>query len=124
MESPVILVIEDLSSAPPSTVAILGEAGFRTREAATALEAIEIAREECPSLILADMSQPDSEGWAALAALREDPAFWSVPVILVSGLELGELGQKMTQVGAVDLLPKPFQPGELLRSVRHWVAQN
>ena len=45
-------------------------------------------------------------------------------MILVSGLELGELGQKMTQVGAVDLLPKPFQPGELLRSVRHWVAQN
>jgi CheY-like chemotaxis protein len=124
MESPVILVIEDLPTVRHSMVAILGEAGFRTRQAATAEEAVGMARKECPSLILADMSQPDSQGWAALAILREDPTFWSVPVILVSGLERGELGQKMTQVGAVDLLPKPFHPGELIRSVRHWVAQN
>lgn len=123
-EAPVILVIEDSPSTLHSIVGILNQAGYRTREATTALEAIQVARDECPNLILADMGLPDADGSTALAALREDPAFWKIPVILVSGLEREELSLKMAHSGAVDLLPKPFLPADLVRCVRHWLAGN
>ncbi len=121
-QAPLILVIEDSPSLLETMVRTLGISGFRTRSACYAMQAVGVARKELPDLILADVNLPDMDGATAVSLLKDDPAYASVPVILVSSLPPAELQERMSETGAVDVLPKPFTPGELVRRVRHWLA--
>ena len=120
--APVILVVEDDPTMLAIIVKALNLSGFRTSQARTAMDAVAAARKERPDLILADVGLPDMDGATVTSLLRDDPKFSSVPVILISAMEPAELESRKGETGAVDVLTKPFNSGELVRRVRHWVA--
>ena len=122
-KAPLILVIEDSPSLLELTVKTLQLSGFRTRQAGYAMQAVGVARKERPDLILADVGLPDMDGATATSLLRDDPEFAEVPVILVSALPVAELRERMADCGAAEILPKPFTPGDLVRTVRRQLAQ-
>lgn len=117
-----ILVVEDSDSVRRQIVGILNLSGFRTRSAESALEAISMARCERPDLILTDVCLPDLDGATAACLLKDVPEFRDIPVVLISALPLDELRERMEDTGAVDSIPKPFMPGQLLACVRRWLA--
>ena len=79
-----ILVADDEAPTRWSYVGLLRSAGARVTEARDGVEALELARDHRPDLILADISMPRLDGLALCAALRRDPSLDGVPVVLLS----------------------------------------
>ncbi len=85
-------------------------------------EALRLAREKRPALIILDGMMPVLDGFATLRELRRDPAFARTPVLMLSARNrdadvVGALDQ-----GADDYLTKPFSPAELLARVARLTA--
>ncbi|WP_119154732.1 response regulator, partial [Caldimonas tepidiphila] len=106
-----VLVVED----DPRFAHVLGEVarehGFGSRVAATASEALRLAREMQPSGILLDVGLPDQSGLGVLEQLKRDPATRHLPVHVVSGedhsrtaLELGAVGYLLKPAAREDLV--------------------
>lgn len=70
-----------------------------------------------PDLILLDWHMPPTNGADVLAALREDPRWSQVPVIVVTADVDARL--QALELGATDFLTKPFDPAEILLRVRN-----
>jgi CheY-like chemotaxis protein len=117
-QKPLILVIEDSPSMREQMVRILDQSGYRTCQASSAIEAVGVARQQIPDLILTDIVLPGMDGATTASLLRDVEGFTNLPVILVSALSSEDLRQKKEDMGATDFLTKPFTPDELTRSVR------
>jgi CheY-like chemotaxis protein len=76
-------------------------------------QAIDIAREQKPDLILMDIMMPDMDGYTACLAIKSDPATEAIPVVMLTGVG-HELNKKLSQrFGADDYITKPFRLQEL-----------
>lgn len=113
-----VLVVEDHPSTRRMVTRALESAGFRTREAADAMEGIGIARKESPDLILMDVDLPGIRGDAAAESLKDDPLLGNIPVVLVSAAS--DLDDRARKAGVEDVLSKPFPPSEVVHRARRW----
>ncbi|WP_324579329.1 response regulator [Plasticicumulans sp.] len=112
---PVLLVVEDELAIRRFLRTALRAQGYTLFEAATGTEALTLAAQERPDLILLDLGLPDLDGLDVLGRLRE----WStVPVIILSAR--GQEADKVRglDAGADDYLAKPFGVPELLARLR------
>lgn len=113
-----ILVVEDDAAVRQLIESILGGAGYETRGAASAEEALEVSRRERPLLALLDVRLPGLSGYEVCRWLRSNYG-QSVPVVFVSG-ERTEAFDRAAglMLGADDYVVKPFAAEELLWRVR------
>lgn len=84
----------------------------------SAREALGIAREEHPDVIITDLDMPGSDGADLCCAIRRDPILAYTPVIIVIGSERSEDHARAIRAGASDILGKPLSRELLLESVR------
>jgi two-component system, OmpR family, KDP operon response regulator KdpE len=112
---PLILLIEDEPPMRKLLRAFLSGAGYRTCEAANGHQAIQLAAQRPPDLVILDLGLPDMDGQDVLQTLRE---WLSAPIIILS-IRSQDV-QKITALdhGADDYLTKPFSTGELLARIR------
>jgi two-component system, OmpR family, KDP operon response regulator KdpE len=89
--------------------------GYRLVEAETGQQAIKLAAQQPPDLVILDLGLPDQDGQDVLRQLRE---WLQAPIISLSVRDQEQ--QKVTALdnGAVDYLTKPFSTGELLARIR------
>src|SRR5581483_2941642 len=71
-----------------------------------------------PDLVLTDVMMPEMDGFQLLAALRDNPATSTIPIILLSARAGDEARIEGMQHGADDYLVKPFSARELLARVQ------
>jgi CheY-like chemotaxis protein len=87
--------------------------GFEVEVSANGKEALERISEVSPDLILMDVMMPGMDGPTTLAEMRRNPQCKHIPVIFITAkvqsLEIGQL----RQLGALDVIAKPFDPIEL-----------
>ncbi|MBL9215899.1 MAG: response regulator transcription factor [Opitutaceae bacterium] len=113
-----ILVIEDEPVTRNNLVLMLELEGFTPLAAPDGRAGVALARAERPDVILCDVSMPQLDGHAVLAALRADEATVSIPFIFLTArgdrkdLRLG------MDLGADDYLPKPASAEEVLAAIR------
>jgi signal transduction histidine kinase len=81
MDDSLILVVDDTDASRFAKVAIVRRAGFRVVEAATAAEALEVARRDKPDLVLLDINLPDASGFEVCRRLKEDTS--NLPAVQV-----------------------------------------
>jgi DNA-binding NarL/FixJ family response regulator len=86
-------------------------------EAATASEAIALAAETQPNVLLLDMSLPGLDDLAAMERTISDPAFAGVAVMLIAASENDERVSSALRAGAVGFLANEAEPVELIRGV-------
>ena len=87
------------------------------REAATCVQALDLAREAYPDLVILDQRLPDGEGLALVAKLKGiDP---DLPVVLLTGHGSVDLAVEALQLGVADFLEKPFKLERLRITVRN-----
>ena len=86
-------------------------------EACDGEEALAIARQSPPDLILSDLMMPRMNGQELLQAIRRDPRTRLVPMVLLSAATDDELRVSALTTGVDDFLMKPFKPKELLARV-------
>lgn len=86
----------------------LEKLGYRITECADGREALRLAREATPDLVLLDMLMPFLDGHEVLARIKSDEALRHLPVIMISALDQVERAANCIELGAEDYLAKPF----------------
>ncbi|MCC8395737.1 response regulator [Paraburkholderia sp. MMS20-SJTR3] len=82
--------------------------------AANGAQALALAREQVPDLVLTDVMMPALDGFELLQQIREDPRLAHVPVVLLTARAGEEAGIEGLRAGADDYIAKPFSPRELI----------
>ncbi|HEX5972515.1 MAG TPA: response regulator [Gemmatimonadaceae bacterium] len=118
---PTILVAEDNADQRSLYVALLSGVGYRVLEAADGAEAVEIARQSQPGLVLMDVTMPGTSGWNAVRTLKQDPQTHMIPIIVVTGLASTWDRDASIASGCDEYLAKPVQPARLLEEVRRFL---
>ena len=114
--SPIILLADDNADMREYVSGLL-RGRFQLIEAGTGKAALAEAEQLLPDLVLTDIMMPEMDGFALLAALRQNPATRSIPVIMLSARAGEEARIDGIDAGADDYLTKPFSARELLARV-------
>jgi CheY-like chemotaxis protein len=89
-----------------------------TRSCASGGEALAVASDWAPNIILLDVMMPVMDGAATLACLRENPLTAGIPVVFMTARAQSRELDLFRSLGAVGVIPKPFDPMQLAASVR------
>jgi DNA-binding response OmpR family regulator len=119
-----VLLADDSPLIHRHTVPILEEEGYEVVSANDGVEAIELARQHKPDLVITDIEMPRLDGYGVCKALKQDPATAHVPVLICSSLGESADLEKGFDAGADDYLVKPVMPEELATRVRALVQSN
>ena len=101
----------------------LGQQQWQMVSAYDGEEAVRLARETRPALIILDGMMPVMDGFAALRELRQDTTFATTPVLMLSAKNRDADVVSALDEGANDYLTKPFSPTELLARVAKLVPE-
>jgi two-component system, cell cycle response regulator DivK len=118
-----ILLVDDHEDNRVALMMVLQREGYRVLEAENGREAVRVAREELPDLVLMDLAMPVMDGRAALRALREDPRTAQIPVVALTAMALSVDRERLRGEGFESLLVKPCMPPQLLAEVRRLVGE-
>lgn len=98
------------------------ESRYRIVEAADGADAIRLARQEIPDLIISDVMMPGTDGHALVAAIRESTETDFIPVILLTAQAAQDERIAGLSRGADDYIVKPFDMRELEVRVENLIA--
>jgi two-component system chemotaxis response regulator CheY len=117
-DSFLVLVADDEPVTRTRLASTLRRENFTVLVAANGFEALELYRQNHPSLVITDWMMPDLSGIDLCAAIRSESAERFPYVIFLTGLAQKKNVIAGLDAGANDYLTKPFQPDELLARVR------
>jgi two-component system cell cycle response regulator DivK len=103
---------------------VLRAAGFRTLEAATGGEAIAVAVEHVPDVILMDLRLPDMDGTQAARTLRGADRTAGIPVVAMSASTLEGGADWLEAAGFAGWLEKPIHVGTFAERVRGYCEES
>ena len=96
----------------------LRNAGFEVLEASNGRDALALAREHLPALIVTDYEMPVMTGYQMSKQLREDQATSEIPIILLTARGHKLSATDLRQTGIRLVMDKPFSPRQLLEQVQ------
>jgi two-component system KDP operon response regulator KdpE len=110
-----ILIVDDDPEIRQFLESIAGDAGYDTATAVDGAQALHVAVEELPNLVILDLNIPVMDGFEVCRHIRK----WSqVPIIVLSGRQSEEDKVNCLDAGADDYVTKPFGRRELLARIR------
>ncbi len=112
-----ILVVDDEPEITEIIEAFLDNAGYTVKVENSPLNAVELARQIKPDLILLDIMMPGTDGYTICNTIKEDPALSSIPVIFLTGKDSKDDQGRSFQVGGDMFIKKPFSCERLLEIV-------
>jgi two-component system, chemotaxis family, chemotaxis protein CheY len=119
-----ILVIEDDPDVRSALTELLASEGYEVAATADGGEALDTLRGGLrPSVIVLDLMMPRVDGWDFRRAQLEDPVLATVPVVLVTAAGFSPDSMR-SQLGPIELHPKPIQPNVLLATLARLAQQN
>ena len=115
-----VLTVEDDPIVRADLRLILEDHGFDVCAAARdGVEAVELAREHRPDLILIDLHLPELDGVEATRRILDER---EVPIVALTGHVAGDSIQRAVEAGAVDHVTKPFSATGLVETLRDVLA--
>lgn len=113
-----ILIVEDEEHIQELLRFNLQNNGYQVTSASDGLAGLNLARENCPDLILLDLMLPKMDGLDVCRLLKSDPATQSIPIIMLTA-KGGETDKVLgLELGADDYLTKPFSIRELMARIK------
>jgi len=114
-----ILVAEDHLDSRDAMRALLEAFGYVVLEAVNGREAVSVALEMHPDLILMDIMMPELDGFEATRELRRHGEMCGTPIIAVTAMEGAQ--HLALQAGANDFVRKPVDIRGLVAKVHDWL---
>ncbi len=106
----ILLVEDELDIQMVARLALEDIGSFEVEVCGSGTEALEIAPRFKPGIILLDVMMPAPDGPATLKALAQNPETASMPVVFVTAKAQSHEVEEYRQLGAVDVIVKPFDP--------------
>jgi two-component system OmpR family response regulator len=97
------------------------DSSFEVRTCASGEEAIAIAPEWCPDLILLDVMMPGMDGPTAFERLRKLPETAATTIVFITARTQAREVERFKAMGAAGVIAKPFDPMGLARIVRAYL---
>ena len=114
-----ILCVEDeIDIQTVARLALEAVGGFQVTVCSSGEEALRVAPEASPDLILMDVMMPGMDGPSTLAELRKLPGTRDTPVVFMTAKVQPHEVEHYKKLGALDVIAKPFDPMALPRDVR------
>jgi CheY-like chemotaxis protein len=113
-----VLVVEDNEKNMKLFRDVLQATGYRTLEATTGEDAVELALSNEPALVLMDVQLPGIDGVDALGRLRADERTAAIPVLALTAQAMSGDRERFLAAGFDGYLSKPVDVTELIRAVR------
>lgn len=119
-----VLLVEDTEDNRQMMSRLLEMSGYRVVEATNGLEAVKVANQIRPAIILMDLSLPFIDGLAATRQIRSLPGFSKVPIIAVSAHDSADFHNEALEAGCNAYITKPIDYTELEDLVNQLLASH
>jgi CheY-like chemotaxis protein len=116
----VVLVIDDDTRVHDMLRRSLAKEGFRVEVASGGEEGLRMVRHLRPDAITLDVIMPGMDGWAVLAALKENPQTADIPVVMLTIVDNQNMGYSL---GAAEYLTKPIDRDRLTALLKKYAGE-
>ena len=113
-----ILIVDDVATNRIVLKVKLASAAYETVQASNGTDALQIARDTRPDLILLDVQLPDLDGISVCERLKADPVTRSIPVVMITAFRDPVARLRGLRAGAEEFLTKPLDEHLLLARLR------
>lgn len=117
-----LLVVDDEKQSRKLIALVLQRQGYDVVEAENGPEALELALQDPPDLILLDLMMPDMNGVEVTEHLRGSAATANVPIVMFTARGMVDDKVKGFAAGVDDYLTKPVHPAELTTRIKSLLA--
>ncbi|MDH5384448.1 MAG: response regulator [Candidatus Aminicenantes bacterium] len=121
MEIKEILIVDDDKVILRTLEKILLSAGYSVIPLSLGREAIRIAKERSPDLIILDIMMPDMDGGDVAFTLKNNPETKNIPIVFLSSLVTKREEQSSSKKHGIYFIAKPFERDELLKQIRKYL---
>src|SRR5262249_10641177 len=104
-----VLVADDKATSRELIRTVLENSGYAVSEAGDGREAVRMARQVLPDLILLDLQMPILDGFGALEQIRSDPHFADLPVVALTASAMQGDREKALAAGFTGYISKPVK---------------
>jgi PAS domain S-box-containing protein len=119
---PLILLAEDNEANISTVIDYLQIHGFRVGLARNGIEAVQMARQDKPELILMDIQMPEMDGLEATRRIHGDADLANIPIIALTSLAMPGDREKCLAAGARDYLTKPVSLKKLVNIIAQYIS--
>ena len=116
-----VLIVDDEFGVAEVLQSILEDEGYRVVIAINGKQGLTRLAEVAPDLVMIDFMMPIMDGTRMLAAMRQDAAFATTPVIMMSSLDEASIRDATTQYSA--FMRKPFRSARVVELVAQLLAE-
>ena len=117
-----VLIVEDNELNMKLFNDLLEAYGYATLQARSGTEALAIAREHTPSLILMDIQLPEVSGLEVTKWLKEDDRLRDIPVVAVTAFAMKGDEERIRRGGCEAYISKPITIGPFIETVRRFIG--
>ncbi|MBO6511406.1 MAG: response regulator [Roseibium sp.] len=118
-----VLIVEDNELNMKLFHDLLEAHGYNTLQTRTGIEALQLARENHPDLILMDIQLPEVSGLEVTKWIKEDENISSIPVIAVTAFAMKGDEERIRQGGCEAYISKPISVAKFLETVRSFLGE-
>ncbi|ASP32418.1 MULTISPECIES: response regulator [Stappiaceae] len=118
-----VLIVEDNELNMKLFHDLLEAHGYNTLQTRTGIEALRLAREHHPDLILMDIQLPEVSGLEVTKWIKEDEDISSIPVIAVTAFAMKGDEERIRQGGCEAYISKPISVAKFLETVRSYLGE-
>jgi len=116
-----VLIVEDNELNMKLFHDLLEAHGYATLQTKDGMEALKLAREHRPDLILMDIQLPEVSGLEVTKWIKEDEELKSIPIIAVTAFAMKGDEEKIREGGCEDYLAKPISVTKFLQAVQRFL---
>lgn len=113
-----ILIVDDSASMRQMVTFTLKSAGYEVVEAVDGAEALKKAKTKSFNIVVTDVNMPNMDGIALIKELRALPNYKFTPLLMLTTESTTDKKQEGKQAGATGWMIKPFNPDQLLATIK------
>jgi len=118
-----VLIVEDNELNMKLFHDILAAHGYATIQTRNGLEALDLAREHRPALILMDIQLPEISGLEVTKWLKEDDELRDIPVVAITAFAMKGDEERIRSGGCEAYISKPISVSNFLETVQRFVGE-
>ncbi|HEX5958257.1 MAG TPA: response regulator [Hyphomicrobiaceae bacterium] len=118
-----VLIVEDNELNMKLFHDLLDAHGYATLQTRHGMEALRLAREHRPNLIIMDIQLPEVSGLEVTKWLKDDDELRSIPVVAVTAFAMKGDEERIRSGGCEAYIAKPISIGSFIETVRHFIGE-